>query len=468
MPRAPVLILALAAGLGDGLTRSLPRYGHRRRAPGLRSTVERSDLDLTDAYVDEGAPPRAPKRPPSVSLDQLRSLSKNREKIEQIFDLPAVEDDGPARPAEDAPRLSNEELAAWFSAAAGVKAVRPEHKDAKNHRYRDHGLHMQIRDMGQSQLLEADEEKLLARRVQRMVRWEDLRANLTEQLGREPTELEWGAAARIKPEAVKAGSFAEARRTCAAAKERMIDCNLRLVVSIAKRYQHRGLNFQDVIQEGTFGLTRAVEKFDPEKGFKFSTYATWWVKQAVMRAIADQSRVIRLPVHVHDQLQSLKKVSRDLGAELGREASDAELGERLDLQESKLAFYRACEHMTTSMDETVKSQSGKGSSAGTGGSDSAQLLVGDSLSDPGADPEGRAQESALQTDLHGLLRTTLSGRECDVVRLRFGLDDGRARTLEEIGKVFSITRERVRQIEARALHKLRQPYRNHALEAYTK
>jgi len=187
-----------------------------------------------------------------------------------------------------------------------------------------------------------------------------------------------------------------------------------------------------------------------------------------MRAIADQSRVIRLPVHVHDQLQSLKKVSRDLSSELGREASDAELGERLDLQESKLAFYRACEHMTTSMDETVKSQSGKGSSAGTGGSDNAALMVGDSLSDPGADPEGVAQESALQTDLHGLLRTTLSGRECDVVRLRFGLDDGRARTLEEIGKVFSITRERVRQIEARALHKLRQPYRNHLLEAYVK
>ena len=147
---------------------------------------------------------------------------------------------------------------------------------------------------GEKKLLTPEEEKSLARKVQRLVKWESLRANLTESLGRPPSELEWGSAAKINPEAVSVGSFAKARHACQRAKATMINANLRLVVSISKRYQHRGLHFQDVIQEGTFGLTRAVEKFDPEKGFKFSTYATWWVKQAVMRAIADQSRTIQI------------------------------------------------------------------------------------------------------------------------------------------------------------------------------
>jgi len=347
----------------------------------------------------------------------------------------------------------------------GVDTKREEINGAASYRDRDEGLHWQIRNMGRTKLLTPDEEKALARKVQRLVKWEGLRANLTESLGREPSEMEWGTACKIAPEAIACGSFAKARRACQRAKATMINANLRLVVSISKRYQHRGLHFQDVIQEGTFGLTRAVEKFDPEKGFKFSTYATWWVKQAVMRAIADQSRTIRLPVHVHDQLQSLKKAARDINSEAGRDAKEEELAGRLDLTSQKLAFLRGCESMTTSMDATVR-VSGKGSSAGTGGSGS-ETKVADGISDPAALPDERAEASSLQSDIHGLLRTSLSDRECDVVRLRFGLDDGRARTLEEIGTVFRITRERVRQIEARALHKLRQPYRNHLLEAYT-
>ena len=184
-----------------------------------------------------------------------------------------------------------------------------------------------------------------------------------------------------------------------------------------------------------------------------------------MRAIADQSRTIRLPVHVHDQLQSMKKVTRDLGAELGRECTDEELAGKLELATQKMDWLRSCERQTMSMDATVR-VSGKGSSAGTGGS-GQEAKLSDSLADAGALPDERAETKSLQSDIHGLLRSALSDRECDVVRLRFGLDDGKARTLEEIGTVFSITRERVRQIEARALHKLRQPYRNHMLEAYT-
>ena len=312
-------------------------------------------------------------------------------------------------------------------------------------------------------LLNADEEVALAREVQRLRSYEDVRATLGEELGRAAEDV--GESAWARALAVSADDLRAARSRGVDARSTLTSANLRLVVSISKRYQHRGLHFQDVIQEGTFGLTRAVEKFDPEKGFKFSTYATWWIKQAVMRAIADQSRTIRLPVHVHDQLQSMKKVTRDLGAELGRECTDEELAGKLDLATTKMDWLRSCERQTMSMDATVR-VSGKGSSAGTGGAGN-EAKLSDNLADAGALPDERAETKSLQSDIHGLLRTALSDRECDVVRLRFGLDDGKARTLEEIGTVFSITRERVRQIEARALHKLRQPYRNHMLEAYT-
>jgi len=466
------MMLKRAIALAGAATALAPHAlnGHRARARRRPTCASSTIDDLARGNVVTGD---GTKRPPVFTVEQLRRLARTRETIERRFEAPAVERPAEAQPKDqqhntdtEAQPLSNEELAAWFAPPVdGVDTKREEINGAASYRDRDEGLHWQIRNMGRTKLLTPDEEKALARKVQRLVKWEGLRANLTESLGREPSELEWGTACKIAPEAIACGSFAKARRACQRAKATMINANLRLVVSISKRYQHRGLHFQDVIQEGTFGLTRAVEKFDPEKGFKFSTYATWWVKQAVMRAIADQSRTIRLPVHVHDQLQSLKKAARDINSEAGRDAKEEELAGRLDLTSQKLAFLRGCESMTTSMDATVR-VSGKGSSAGTGGSGS-ETKVADGISDPAALPDERAEASSLQSDIHGLLRTSLSDRECDVVRLRFGLDDGRARTLEEIGTVFRITRERVRQIEARALHKLRQPYRNHLLEAYT-
>ena len=461
--------LAAVFGVASGFA---PTPVACRTSP-LFSTVDRRE----EATAVAGALRRAMenKEPTVLNTQQIRDLAKQRRTIEETFAAPAAEPSpadgargGVGRAGDgttDAAPLSNEELAAWFAPPADGSKKMPEIQGAATYRDRDEGLHWQIRNMGQTALLSPDEEKALARRVQRLCKWEGIRANLTEALGREPSELEWGRAASISAEACENGNFAKARKKCLKAKAAMINANLRLVVSISKRYQHRGLHFQDVIQEGTFGLTRAVEKFDPEKGFKFSTYATWWIKQAVMRAIADQSRTIRLPVHVHDQLQSMKKVTRDLGAELGRECTDEELASKLELATTKMDWLRSCERQTMSMDATVR-VSGKGSSAGTGGS-GQEAKLSDSLADAGALPDERAETKSLQSDIHGLLRSALSDRECDVVRLRFGLDDGKARTLEEIGTVFSITRERVRQIEARALHKLRQPYRNHMLEAYT-
>jgi RNA polymerase primary sigma factor len=295
-------------------------------------------------------------------------------------------------------------------------------------------VRMYLKDIGKVPLLTAEEEVDLAKRVEAGV-------FASEKLATSP---KLSAAMRRDLQAIE--------RDGQLAKKKLVEANLRLVVSIAKRYVGRGMLFLDLIQEGNLGLIRAVEKFDYTKGYKFSTYATWWIRQAISRALADQARTIRIPVHMVEMINKCVRIQRQLLSELGREPTPEEIAKEMELTPEKVREIQKYGQEPISLETTI--------------GDEGDSQLGDFIEDSDAVvPADAAAFILLQEQLDAVLYT-LSEREKKVIQLRFGLTDGRSRTLEEVGHEFGVTRERIRQIESKTLSKLRHPSRSQKLRDY--
>ena len=299
-------------------------------------------------------------------------------------------------------------------------------------------VRMYLREIGQVDLLTIDDERRLAQLIEEG----KIAAEKIDAANEEGTPLD-GAEDRMLTRAVKRGERA---------KSELTQANLRLVVSIAKRYSGRGMQLLDLVQEGNLGLMRAVEKFDYTKGFKFSTYATWWIRQAITRSIADQARTIRIPVHMVEHMNRVTRAKRTMHQELEREPTIEELAQRVQLEPERVRELLRYSQDPLSLDSPV------------GEEDESNL--GDFIQDEAADNPADAATKAMLEVAVGEVLSELSEREQEIVRLRFGLDGGQAKTLEEVGKAFGVTRERIRQIEAKTLAKLRHPQRSQRLREF--
>mmetsp|Transcript_6227 Transcript_6227/g.9322 ORF Transcript_6227/g.9322 Transcript_6227/m.9322 type:complete len:462 (+) Transcript_6227:59-1444(+) len=312
-----------------------------------------------------------------------------------------------------------------------------------------------FKDMKNIGLLTSEEEISLARQVQVGMKWLISRDKLTEKLARKPTPSEWASEVSVDEDTLRIIIQRSER-----AKLTLVGANMRFAAHIANRYRYTGVSTSDLMQEASNGLMKAAERFDPDRGYKFSTYSIWWIRQSIFRAIAKHSRTIRLPGHAHDLDNSIRKATKELGREFGRSPSDQEISMHLQVSESKISFYRDATQSVMSMEH---SRNGKN---GISESEKEDAKISHVVCDHEPTPDESTQDSMLKDNVIELLET-LNPREQEVMRLRYGLDDGNEHTLEEVGNAFCVTRERVRQIESRALQKLRQPYRNKKLKSYT-
>ena len=453
----------------EGEVREVAPEAETKKAPARRSSSKASAKDLT-AAADEllaaadpkkaeaaKAAPKSSSKKSSAQKSTAKSATAKKPAAKKATAKKASSKTGadaaaaPANAVVAKPEivLSPEEKAKAIAAEKAAKAkALASIKIGPKGVYTEDSIRVYLQEIGRIRLLRPDEEIELARKIADLLHLEELAAQFESDNGREPDKKEW--AALVEMPLIR---FRRRLMLGRRAKEKMVQSNLRLVVSIAKKYMNRGLSFQDLIQEGSLGLIRAAEKFDHEKGYKFSTYATWWIRQAITRAIADQSRTIRLPVHLYETISRIKKTTKVLSQEFGRKPTEEEIAESMEMTIEKLRFIAKSAQLPISLETPIGKEE--------------DSRLGDFIEADIENPEQDVAKNLLREDLEGVL-ATLSPRERDVLRLRYGLDDGRMKTLEEIGQIFDVTRERIRQIEAKALRKLRHPNRNGVLKEYIK